>query len=173
MATQLITVGDCIAKNSRPAGFDYLRMGLALLIIADHSIVACLAAPGQQMVFSSVARPLIMSLVPMFFALSGFLVASSLVRTPSVIEFLGLRIIRIFPALAVDTIFCALIVGVALTELPLKDYFLSRTFAVYFLNIVGDIHYQLPGVFQSNPVNLVNVQLWTIPYELTCYLTLT
>jgi len=43
----------------------------------------------------------------------------------------------------------------------------------YFLNVLGDIHYNLPGVFSNNPTpNLVNFQLWTVPFELYCYLAI-
>jgi peptidoglycan/LPS O-acetylase OafA/YrhL len=38
--------------------------------------------------------------------------------------------------------------------------------------MVADMHYLLPGVFVSNPFPLVNGQLWTIPYELACYVAL-
>ena len=69
--------------------------------------------------------------------------------------------------------FCALILGVALTTVPWHEYFSSKEFLEYFLNILGDIHYQLPGVFQNHPSDMVNEQLWTIPYELKCYAVLT
>ena len=43
-----------------------------------------------------------------------------------------------------------------------------------FGNLIGDIHYVLPGVFNANPYpQVVGSQLWTIPFELMCYLTLT
>ena len=45
-------------------------------------------------------------------------------------------------------------------------------FGQYLLNALGDIHYQLPGVFLNNPVSGVNLQLWTVPYELGCYIAL-
>jgi len=109
----------------------------------------------------------------MFFSLSGFLVASSLVRGRSIVTFVGLRVLRIVPALAVDTLFCALILGPTLTTLPLQQYFQSTGLWEYFLNILGDIHYLLPGVFNDNPSHLVNAQLWTIPFELECYMLLT
>ena len=68
----------------------------------------------------------------------------------------------------------ALILGPLLTATPLHDYFRSTLFYSYFLNIIGDIHYQLPGLFLHNPVpNVVNAQLWTIPVELKCYLVIT
>jgi peptidoglycan/LPS O-acetylase OafA/YrhL len=40
-------------------------------------------------------------------------------------------------------------------------------------NIVGHVHFALPGVFANNPLpSIVNGQLWTIPFELYCYITL-
>ncbi|HWT56630.1 MAG TPA: acyltransferase, partial [Rhizobium sp.] len=43
-------------------------------------------------------------------------------------------------------------------------------FFKYFLNIVGWIHYELPGVFQDNPSQRVNGALWTVPWEIFCYI---
>lgn len=172
--TRYVSVEDrLVATKNHPAGFDYLRIVLALMIVADHTVIACLGMDMQRWLFSGITRPPLIVLVPMFFALSGFLVASSLARSRSLITFVGLRVLRIIPALAVDTLFCALIIGVMLTDEPLREYFRSVEFFKYFLNIIGDIHYTLPGVFAQNPSNVVNAQLWTIPYELKCYAVLT
>jgi peptidoglycan/LPS O-acetylase OafA/YrhL len=117
--------------------------------------------------------PLVGTLLPMFFALSGFLVAGSLFRTTTLVQFLGLRVIRIYPALAVEVLISALLIGPLLTTLPLKDYFTSPVFYLYLVNITGHIHYLLPGLFENNPFpNTVNMQLWTVPFELGCYITL-
>jgi peptidoglycan/LPS O-acetylase OafA/YrhL len=86
--------------------------------------------------------------------------------------FLGLRVLRIAPALAVEVLLSALVLGPMLTTLPLRAYFADPEFHAYFLSMVGVIHYLLPGVFVSNPFPLVNGQLWTIPYELACYVAL-
>jgi peptidoglycan/LPS O-acetylase OafA/YrhL len=111
--------------------------------------------------------------VPSFFVLSGFLVAGSLMRAKSIFEFGMLRALRIVPALFVETVIAAFILGPLFTELPLRRYFSDAAFWHYPLNIIGDIHYVLPGVFIHNPIpNIVNVQLWTIPAELLCYVTL-
>jgi peptidoglycan/LPS O-acetylase OafA/YrhL len=110
----------------------------------------------------------------MFFALSGFLVAGSLERNKTLISFLGLRLIRLIPALAVEITLSALILGPVLTDKNLEQYFTDSKFLSYFTNILGIINYQLPGVFSQNPYpNVVNSQLWTVPFELECYAILT
>jgi peptidoglycan/LPS O-acetylase OafA/YrhL len=108
----------------------------------------------------------------MFFSLSGFLVAGSLERTNSLFKFLGLRVFRIMPALSVEVLVSALILGPVFTSLNFADYFGDPLFHHYFLNVVGHIQYLLPGVFEKNPLPLVNGQLWTVPYELVCYVLL-
>ncbi len=169
----MISVGERLAQtNNRPAGFDYMRIILATSVILYHTIPVGRGLAAQDVAFNSAFRPLIFSILPLFFALSGFLVASSLERCASVITFLGLRALRIVPALTVDTLFSAIVLGAVFTDLPLKDYFSSKKFFDYFLNIVGDIHYYLPGVFEKNPMTSANGQLWTIPAELKCYLFL-
>jgi peptidoglycan/LPS O-acetylase OafA/YrhL len=108
----------------------------------------------------------------MFFALSGFLVAGSLERN-RLHHFLALRFIRIIPALAFEVVVSACLIGAAFTSLQLTKYFSSGDFYMYFLNVAGIIHVTLPGVFQNNPLpELSNPQLWTIPYELECYMVL-
>jgi peptidoglycan/LPS O-acetylase OafA/YrhL len=160
-------------SNGRPTGFDYLRIGLALAIICMHSAITSYGLTADLAVWNSPARPLIRLILPMFFALSGFLVAGSLLRTSSLFQFLGLRAIRIYPALSVEVVLSGVLLGAALTTVPLKAYFGSTQFALYVLNVTGHIHYLLPGVFRTNPFpGIVNAQLWTVPFELLCYLTL-
>ncbi|MGO8847677.1 MAG: acyltransferase family protein [Methylocella sp.] len=160
------------ATKGRPSGFDYLRIVLAISILCWHTALLC---GGWNTVIGpplSILMPFTRLLVPMFFALSGFLVAGSLERTKTLLSFLGLRAFRIIPALGVEVILSALVFGPLLTTYSLSSYFNNSQFHSYFLNILGEIHYELPGVFQSNPVHIVNGQLWTVPYELACYILL-
>lgn len=151
-------------------GFDALRIALALAILAYHSVLlshdkATLAAVNQSLyVF-------IIALVPMFFALSGFLVTGSAIRTRSVRMFLTYRGLRIFPALAVEVALCALLLGPLVTAAPLMAYFTDKHFFAYFGNILGMVRMSLPGVFLDNPhPNVVNGSLWTLQPEFYCYL---
>ncbi len=158
--------------NNRSSGFDYLRLGLSLAVILWHSYVlsyGSIAAHQLSPFFLVPVRTILIS----FFVLSGFLVAGSLWRCQTLFSFLGLRVIRIVPALFLEVTISALLLGPVVTTLPLAEYFSSREFHTYFLNIVGAIHYTLPGVFLSNPFpQTVNGQLWTIPWELECYISL-
>lgn len=106
----------------------------------------------------------------MFFALSGFLVAGSAFRTSNVLRFLGLRALRIVPALLVEVFLSAVVLGAIFTTLPLREYFTHPQFFSYFLNVVGDIHFFLPGVFKQNGSHVVNANLWTLPSEFESYL---
>jgi peptidoglycan/LPS O-acetylase OafA/YrhL len=84
-----------------------------------------------------------------------------------------LRALRIFPALTAEVVISAVIIGPLVTAMPLSDYFVHRKFLSYFLNVIGYIHFELPGVFSANPLpRLVNLQLWTVPFELECYIVL-
>lgn len=162
-----------VATGGRSTGFDYLRFLLSISVILFHTIITSYGLEAQRQATRSPLGFLLEAILPMFFALSGFLVAGSLERAKSIAVFLGLRVLRIFPALAVDTLFCALILGPLLTTFALTSYFTDGMFWSYFLNILGIIHFNLPGVFETNPVRAVNGQLWTIPLELECYIALT
>jgi peptidoglycan/LPS O-acetylase OafA/YrhL len=158
----------------RPSGFDFLRVSLAVGVIAVHTVMACYGPDSQEMraFWNSPLQPILLFVVPSFFALSGFLVAGSLFRN-SIPGFLALRALRIFPALGCELLISALIIGPAFTALPLREYFSNEQFRAYFLNLVGDVHQQLPGVFLDIPFdNMINFQLWTIPHELECYIAL-
>jgi peptidoglycan/LPS O-acetylase OafA/YrhL len=157
----------------RPAGFDYMRLVLALAVVLSHTINVCYGREYTVEVWSSGWRPALAFILPMFFSLSGFLVAGSLERCRTLISFLGLRVLRIVPALAVDTFIGAVFLGALFTTLPLVEYYSDRSFFAYFTNMLGLIKYTLPGVFSENAwPHVVNSQLWTLPYELECYLAI-
>ncbi|WP_083636634.1 acyltransferase [Bradyrhizobium sp. AS23.2] len=169
----MFSLADQLAlSRNRPAGFDYMRIVLAATIICLHSANVTLGL-GRAMEIVGHFRMVNAMILALFFALSGFLVTASLLRCKSLISFIGLRVLRIAPALVVETTLSAIIIGPIFTAIPLAQYFADSKFHVYFLNILGDIHFELPGVFLHNPTPyVVNAQLWTVPYELWCYVIL-
>lgn len=186
------TFGTVLARNRGVGpGFDVARMSLALLIFIGHakwiSGAASLGATLQPFTTNAAPRmaaaavewvgwtlPLKIALVPAFFALSGFLVTGSALRVRRTSTFLAHRALRIFPALVVEVLLSAFLLGAALTTLPLGDYFSSPVFVRYLANMVGHVSYVLPGVFEHNTATqAVNVNLWTLPAELYCYILCT
>jgi len=157
-----------------PAGFDYLRIILSTCVLSWHTVLMSHGFDFQnELIDHSPYRAAPCLILPMFFALSGFLVAGSLERTKNIFDFLCLRLLRIFPALCLVVICSAAILGPLVTDLPLDQYYSDPGFARYFLTIFGDIQLNLPGVFSFNPFpTVVNGQLWTIPVELECYIFL-
>lgn len=149
-------------------GFDFLRIGLAASIVSVHSF---LLTGNDDVIRHTSAWFIEYALVPCFFALSGFLVAGSGLRL-SLGNFLINRGLRILPALAVDIVVCALIIGPLFTTASFREYFGDTRFYLYFLNITGWIHYSLPGVFEHNVSQRVNGALWTVPYEMLCYMVM-
>jgi peptidoglycan/LPS O-acetylase OafA/YrhL len=162
-----------IATRRRPSGFDYMRIVLAALVLVVHTLNVVAGQALSTAVWQGPVRPFMVAILPMFFALSGFLVAGSLERCRTLISFLGLRIMRIVPALAVEVFLSALLLGPIFTSLPLGQYFTNAHLYAYFLNILGDVHLELPGVFLHNVwPQTVNLQLWVLPRELKCYILL-
>jgi len=156
--------------SGRPSGFDYLRICLALMVVFIHVPQVVYGWSVAYPLWMPWLRPVSAIVVPMFFALSGFLVAGSLVRCKTLVTFFGLRILRIAPALSVEVLLSALLLGPFFTNLPLASYFTDPLFFRYFYNLIGHVQFDLPGVFLSNPFpGQVNSQLWTIPPELKCY----
>ena len=147
-------------------GFDFMRVALAFGVVTWHTPGIADGSRALETTrfiwFGNYA------ILAVFFALSGFLIAGSALRL-GLREFLINRGMRIFPALAVEIILSAFILGPIFTTLPLAHYFSSAQTLHYFTNIVGSINYRLPGVFEDHPMPQVNISLWTVPFELCCY----
>lgn len=121
------SLGDVfLAHNERSAGFDYLRLGLALAVIFWHTSVTVYGHEFDKWLQGQPLGAISRLVLPMFFTLSGFLVASSLVRTSSLVAFATHRVVRIFPALVTEVTLSALLLGPILTVVSLHEYFFLR-----------------------------------------------
>ena len=173
MTSTLSVSNRMMATGEATSGFDYLRIALAIAVLFWHSFVVLYGLNAGHAYQAGMSGALLRIILPMFFSLSGFLVASSLERTKSLRVFLLFRTLRILPALAVEVTLSALVIGPLVTTDALNQYFTSPLFFSYFWNVLGFIHYLLPGVFLDSPFSTtVNASLWTVPYELECYVAL-
>lgn len=153
---------------------DLIRIIAAAMVIFGHAY-ALVPVEGQS-------DPLVRWLgfdatgslaVKVFFLLSGLVVTNSLLEKRQPLQFLIARFFRLWPALAVTVLLCALVLGPLLTSLPLGEYFLHPETGKYiYRNLVFRVRFPLPGVFQDNALTAVNGSLWTIPHEVKAYLGL-
>lgn len=166
MGVAVATIGTRLdAFKGLAPGSDFLRLALAIGVVLWHEPDIMFGRPDARNIVISLLGP---TILPMFFALSGFLICASAQRL-SLRHFLVNRGLRIFPALCVEVLLCAVLLGSIFTTLPLRDYFSSPGTYRYLTNCIGLINFTLPGVFTANPSSTVNWSIWTIPCELTCY----
>lgn len=157
------------ARGGRTSGFDYLRLGLALGVILWHGSIVGYGPEFDAALQETWLGALAGMILPMFFALSGFLVGRSLFRSSSLLDYVAARVLRIVPALTVVALLTTFVLGPLVTTLPLATYFGDTEIVRYLGNAVGITYVFLPGVFESNMIDWVNISLWTIHYEIICY----
>ena len=163
---------DVLKKENN--NIDIFRVIAASLVIYGHSYALVPDAKFNDVIQWILVFDYSGSIaVKIFFFLSGLVVTNSLLAKKDGVDFLIARFFRIFPALLVVLFAMAFIVGPILTTISLSDYFSSMLPFYYVLNgFFMDIQYLLPGVFEGNKNSVINGSLWTIPFEVFCYLFL-
>jgi peptidoglycan/LPS O-acetylase OafA/YrhL len=163
------------ASSFRGPGFDQIRLGAAIIVLFHH----CSGVNGNDVRldplfhFSYGYIHFGFLAVAIFFAISGFLVTPSLLRSGNIIDFATRRILRIFPGLICVVFVTMLVLGPVLTILPLAEYFTDFQFYRYAKNIVTLTVDHLPGVTSGDghPID-VNGSLWTLHFEVLSYAAL-
>jgi peptidoglycan/LPS O-acetylase OafA/YrhL len=162
------------ALSGRKNNFDIIRFIAASLVIVAHAYVLNGENPllgpfarltGDQMTFGTLG-------VSIFFMISGFLILQSFTHSKTIGHYALSRILRIFPALIVLVLLTVFVLGSLVTQLPLANY-LSHAGTYDYLKTVFlfPVRYELPGVFTDNVASqAVNGSLWTLAYELLCYI---
>ena len=155
--------------------FSVLRLIMALAVLVSHAVFLATGSFLAEPLVTTTGYSLGQYGVQGFFILSGILVTQSLVTRGDLWDYGRARALRIFPALIVCVAVSVLIVGPALSMLDARAYFASSGVALYVAKTLslstGSAH--LPGLFMTNPaVGVVNQSLWTLKYEVACYLLL-
>lgn len=107
-----------------------------------------------------------------FFAISGYLLTSSLLRHPGVLRYAWHRVLRIYPAYLVCLLLSILVLGACFTQWPLGEYFRAPdTWEHLRHNLIPtSFVWHLPGVFENNPYpGVVNGSLWSLGLEVRWY----
>ena len=150
----------------RSNNFDALRLLAALTVVVAHAWPLTGVSPSPMLGGIKVFHLAVF----VFFAISGYLITTSWQRAPRVRRFLAARVLRIFPALILVVVLTVLVIGPVATTLPLGEYFTSPQTWGYLVTVTLAAAYQLPGVFDQNPLDVVNGSLWTLGPEFACYL---
>lgn len=160
-----------IELTGRQNNLNLLRFLAALLVIYSHAWVLTGNVEDGISKLSHAQTTGGQIAVMMFFFYGGLLIMKSLERKRTARKFFEARVSRIFPPLWIVVLCSVLLLGPALTTLPLSAYFKNGGTWKYLLNgLLVPVH-PLPGVFENNPaMSTVNGALWTLPVEFFCYI---
>ena len=158
--------------NPGKNAFNEMRLLAALSVLVSHAWAVTGHKP--EPLLAETGMTLGAHGVNLFFVLSGLMVAASWERTKSTLDFCVNRFIRIFPALIAVTVLLFFFAAFVLTENP-SEFWQPLNVGLYFAKhaiMYGDA-VKLPGVFEDVPVaQAINSPLWTLRFELMCYISL-
>ena len=153
--------------------FGFLRLLFASLVIVSHTPELVDGNANREplntlfhsMTFGGFA-------VNGFFVISGFLITGSLLNSRSTGLYLLKRAVRIYPAFAIASLFCLLIVA------PLSGGVFKHTIvhvvsaaAVHIVMLARPMMNEaFPGQHYNDPGAALDGAMWTIQYEFFCYL---
>jgi peptidoglycan/LPS O-acetylase OafA/YrhL len=158
--------GGEISHRLRDNNFDALRLIFSSMVVLFHTGLLS-RAPSLSWT-SHVSATFA---VQAFFVVSGFLVTMSFENSSSIKSYFLKRIRRIAPAYIVVVVAATFGLS-AISILPVRDYFANlETWRYLGLNLMLSNFSapNLPGVFQSNFITVVNGSLWTIKLEVAFY----
>ena len=163
------------ALRSPLPGFDTLRLLGALSVIFSHSYLITQdteATEPLQWLLRGEKNIIGLYGVFTFFIISGFLLARSLHRNPSMLRFAVNRGARLLPGFWCCILFCAFVIGPVCSNLGMANYFASPELIYYLkqsFTTLSDA--PLPGVFQytGSVAQIVNGSLWSLRAEVACY----
>ncbi|MGO4704277.1 acyltransferase family protein [Microvirga sp. 2MCAF38] len=162
------TVSTAMAQERN--NFTVIRLLLALAVVVSHAVSVTTGSVADEPLAASTGFTMGEHAVNGFFAISGFLVTMSFDRR-GWRDYVIARTLRIAPGLIVAALAVGLLLGAAMTSLPLGQYyssadlwrFVTATLTSFKSNIA------LPGVFNDNPLQFPMGTVWTLKYEVLCY----
>ncbi|MES1991756.1 MAG: acyltransferase [Pseudomonadota bacterium] len=162
-------------NQGRDNNFNLIRVLAAVAVALSHSYLITTGDPSARPLITETGFSIGYHAVNTFFVISGFLVTQSWRRSSSLIGFATARGLRIYPGIVISTLFVTFVLGATMTALPAVEYLTSPATYAY-LTITASLAEPsgtLPGLFLMTPQPItVNGSLWTLRYELICYVIL-
>jgi len=149
--------------------FDLLRLLAAFQVLLAHSTYHLFAEQGYPLntdivIFQKIIH--YMPGVPIFFLISGFLIAMSYEKNSNLREYAKNRILRIYPALYIN-----IFLGICI--LYWFGYVtVNSQFFIWLWAQMSIVQFYNAEMFRGFGVGVINGSLWTISIELTFYILL-
>ncbi|MEX0338912.1 MAG: acyltransferase family protein [Arenibacterium sp.] len=159
-------------STGRDNNFNLIRMIAAFAVLVSHAHPIALGPGAAEPLAAMTGHTLGGLAVAAFFVTSGFLITMSFQRSKSRTDFLVARFLRLWPALIVSILFVALIIGPWVSAPGAAWYFAqSETYTFILRNItLLKVQFTLPGVFEELPYTAIEGSIWTLLYEVLCYI---
>lgn len=147
----------------RENNFDLLRLFAAMQVLIGH-MIHHLKVDGALVYIYDIIK--YVPGVPVFFLISGFLIALSYDKNSNLKDYATNRVLRIYPALYVN-----ILIGIGILY-----YFgfveFSMDFFKWLFAQMTIVQFFNPEMFRGFGVGVINGSLWTISVELTFYIML-
>lgn len=159
-------------SEGRDNNLNLIRAFAATAVLVSHAYPIALGPDAEEPLEALTGRSLGALSVFAFFTISGFLISMSFIRSSSWQGFLVARFLRLLPGLVVSLLLVAFLLGPLVTTLSLGAYFSDpQTYGFLIRNTtLVFLQYQLPGVFETQPYPSVEGSIWTLIYEVACYM---
>lgn len=158
-----------VAAPGHNNNFNFLRLLFALLVLVAHAPEVADGNRSRELLtrvfhtlsFGEVA-------VDGFFLLSGYLIVQSWERAAGFLDFTRKRLRRIYPAFVVACLVGALVLA-PLAVPSGRAYFAQLDYGQLASSTLRLEQPQVPLVFAGTPFPLLNGAMWSIAYEVRCY----
>ena len=160
-------------SQGKDNNLNLVRLVAAFMVMYMHSLALCQANLEADIMYTLTFKKALSGQVgvDIFFVISGFLIYRSYERSNNVWKYLKARFLRIWPLLAVFVLSTAFIFGPLFTTVSHKEYFADPWTKEYLLNLLFiSGRNRLPGVFAFHINQSSNGSIWTLEYEVICYL---
>ncbi|MBR1622378.1 MAG: acyltransferase [Pseudobutyrivibrio sp.] len=160
-------------SQGKDNNLNLVRLVAAFMVMYMHSLALCQANLEADIMYTLTFHKALSGQVgvDIFFVISGFLIYRSYERNKSIWKYLKARFLRIWPLLAVFILSTAFIFGPMFSTVSRKEYFADPWVKEYLLNLAFiSGRNRLPGVFAFHINQSSNGSIWTLQYEVICYI---
>ncbi|MCR5195185.1 MAG: acyltransferase [Pseudobutyrivibrio sp.] len=160
------------AAIDRKNNLNLIRLIASLMVVYMHAYAISIADQSKDVFYTLTNHKDLAGgiAVYIFFIISGFLICRSFDRSKSVGSYFKARFLRIWPLYFVVIMVCTFILGPMLSELSYHKYLESGALD-YLRNLYFDPRFStLPEVYNYHYNHSINGSIWTLMYEVICYM---